>query len=285
MTSFSYGEKERFNVKEKGHMKLLKQIKNIWVIDNMYSWLIRHRKYMSRRKFKKDIKKYMSLNTDPCFAIKREKLYPCLKDISKDAGVIDGHYFFQDIYFARKLSEQRPLVHYDIGSRVDGFISHLLAQRAVGKIIMLDIRPLPVSVGGLEFIRTDATELKEIEDHSIESISSLHAIEHFGLGRYGDSIDPSAWKKALYAVQAKLHKGGIFYLGLPIGTEDCVCFNAHRIFSPNTIIKELDELKLISFAYIQDARVIEVPLKQLQEVCAKNIRDYDCGLFIFQKQE
>jgi len=55
---------------------------------------------------------------------------------------------------------------------------------------VVDIRPLNDIVDGLSFIRENATLLPRFENDSIESLSCLHAAEHFGLGRYGDSIDP-----------------------------------------------------------------------------------------------
>lgn len=99
-------------------------------------------------------------------------------------------------------------MHYDIGSCIDGFIAQLLS--AGTKVTMLDIRPLSIKIPGLDFIHTDATMLGEITDGSIESITSLHAIEHFGLGRYGDHIDPNAWEKALKSIQRKIKGGGLF---------------------------------------------------------------------------
>ena len=60
------------------------------------------------------------------------------------------------------------------------------------KITIIDIRPLPIKVSNLKFIQANATNLDGIKDNSIESLSSLHAVEHFGLGRYGDPVDPDA---------------------------------------------------------------------------------------------
>lgn len=141
---------------------------------------------------------------------KRENRFPIYKDKYQDAGRIAEHYFLQDIYFSKIICQTRSKVHYDIGSRVEGGISHLLGSSCIEKVIMLDIRPLPIEVERLEFIQADATELNEVDDRSLMSISSLHAIEHFGLGRYGDSIDPFAWKKVLKAIQKKLAVGGLF---------------------------------------------------------------------------
>lgn len=232
---------------------------------------------MGRLYFLNAIKKYNDLNQREEFPIIRKNLFPILHDWGEDAGSVDAHYFLQDIYFARKIHENSPSIHYDIGSRIDGFIAHLLSARIVKEIILLDIRPFGIEISGLNFIRTDATELEEIEDGSLMSISSLHAIEHFGLGRYGDSINPEGWRIALNAIQRKMAVGGYFYLGLPIGKVEKVCFNAHRIFSPQTIVNELSQLELLSFAYIHNCKIIESTIEDAQ------LGEYDCGLFIFRK--
>ena len=67
-------------------------------------------------------------------------------------------------------------------------------------VILIDIRPLGKEIDGLEFIKADATNLENIDDNSIESISALSSIEHFGLGRYGDEVDPEACFKCFEAI-------------------------------------------------------------------------------------
>lgn len=244
----------------------------------LYVLLIRIRHGMSRRSFKEKLKEYERLNKSDVFHIDKKEIYPRLFDSNAYAGKIDGHYFLQDIWFAQKVLENHPVVHYDIGSRVEGFISHLLSSGQ--KVMQLDIRPLRIKVEGLDFLQTDATDLKGIKGESIESLSSLHAIEHFGLGRYGDTIDPDAWRKALRSMVSKLAGGGYLYLSVPIGKKEKVCFNAHRIFDPRTICKTLSDLELISFAYIHNSEII---LAKIDEIEPDILGDYDCGMFIFRK--
>ena len=86
-------------------------------------------------------------------------------------------------------------------------------------------------------------------DFSIDSISSLHAIEHFGLGRYGDPIDPDGWKKSLHKIQSKIKMGGVFYLGVPVGNKQKLMFNAHRIFLPSSLVKELNQMEYLQITY------------------------------------
>lgn len=243
----------------------------------------RYKVFKWKQKFKNDIGLYNRLveKEDP-FQINKDSLMPILHEADEEAGGVDGHYFLQDIYFAKKISESQSKIHYDIGSRIDGFIGHLLSNHNVEKVVLIDIRPFPVDVNGLEFICSDATNLDNFEDNSIESISSLHAIEHFGLGRYGDSIDPNAWKKVLRAISTKLAPGGKFYLGVPISKEPSLNFNGERVFTPMTIIDELKDLSLISFSYIHDYKISNVPNDEIV-LREQELGEKDCGLFIFSK--
>ena len=162
-----------------------------------------------KKAYLKDRKTYIRLaDGDTDFPYERKSQLACYTDRYENAGAMDEHYYLQDIYMAHKIFESAPEEHYDIGSRVDGFISHLLSFRK--NITLIDIRPLETlaKVEGIKFLCADATDLKGIPDNSIESISSLHAIEHFGLGRYGDPIDPSAWKKSLHSMARVLVRGG-----------------------------------------------------------------------------
>lgn len=213
---------------------------------------------------------------------------PVLLDKYMSAGSIDGHYFLQDIYVASKILEHNPVNHYDIGSRVDGFIAHLLTGfKEEQSVTMLDIRPLPVNIPKLNFIQTDATLLAEIEDESIYSLSSLHAIEHFGLGRYGDKIEPGACFTAMKAIQRVIAKRGFLYFSVPIGTENATFFNAHRIFTPKTILDIFDCMELLEFSYIHNYKITTIngtdAITQISN-SSLGIHDYDCGIFIFRKK-
>lgn len=82
--------------------------------------------------------------------------YPILTNLDGEAGTTTGHYFHQDVWAAKRVKQKDPDRHFDISSRLDGFISHLLLFMDVH---MIDIRPLHSDVEGLNFIQADATEL------------------------------------------------------------------------------------------------------------------------------
>jgi hypothetical protein len=201
--------------------------------------------------------------------------FPVLGEASRPAGQAAGHYFHQDLWAARKIYAARPAAHLDVGSRIDGFVAHLLAFMPV---TVIDIRALHSATDGLDFIQDDATCLSRIADDSIESLSSLHAVEHFGLGRYGDPIDPEGCFKAMGALQRILKPGGRLYFSAPIGAER-VYFNAHRVFAPDTVLRAFDRLKLLSFSAVNDDGDW-VSNADPQEFVSAH---FACGLFEFTK--
>lgn len=209
------------------------------------------------------------------FPFSATNLEPILTDFRAAAGIARGHYFHQDLWAARKIVARAPKHHVDVGSRIDGFVAHLLT---VMPVTVIDIRPLENDVDGLRFVRADATRLDMFASASVESLSSLHAIEHIGLGRYGDSIDPNGWSKALSELNRILAPGGRLYLSVPIGKQR-LCFNAHRVFRPRTIIEACTGLQLVSFSAVDDSD----RLVQDASPDAFDNAQLACGLFEFTK--
>lgn len=191
-----------------------------------------------------DARMYSELNVHPTMRIKEEYNMPIYTDKVAKAGSIQS-YFWQDLWAARKICKEAPKAHYDIGSRIDGFVAHLLAF--MDNVNLIDIRPLDREVDGLNFICSDATNLYNFEDNSIESISALCSLEHFGLGRYGDKVDPDACYKCFDAIGRKVKKGGNIYLSVPVGKEHLE-FNAHRVFYASTIMEAFSGYELIEYS-------------------------------------
>lgn len=225
-----------------------------------------------------DIELYNKYNKNCHFDIDDGNMQIIQTDKFDNAGVVESHYFAQDIWGARKILKASPKEHFDIGSRLDGFLSHLLIFRDVTYI---DIRPLPCFIPGLHFLQSDATMLEEIKDNSIESLSSFHAIEHFGLGRYGDKIDPDAYIKVIKNIQRVVEPGGHVYIGVPVGPKDRLVFNAHRIFAIQTIIDLFSEMILNDIVLIKENNAYT------ETICRgdfEKIPDYSCCLFEFEKK-
>jgi hypothetical protein len=223
----------------------------------------------------RDLRAYQKMNDLPSFQFRIKDAFPILTDMRAGAGIAGGHYFHQDLWAARKIFKQAPQSHVDIGSRMDGFIAHLLVFMPV---TVVDIRPLESNIEGLTFLQDDASELVNVPSDSIGSLSTLHVAEHFGLGRYTDPVDPNACFRFMASLQRVLAPGGRLYFSVPVGRER-VEFNAHRVFAPQTILSHFSKLQLVSFSFVgDDGHLYEEndPLDMPESEMA-------CGLFEFSK--
>jgi SAM-dependent methyltransferase len=226
-------------------------------------------------RFFRDWHRY-SERSNGALSIRLRDIYPILIDYDAAAGDTSTYYFYQDLWAARKIYQRRPSSHLDIGSRIDGFVAHLLTFMEVD---VLDVRPIESAVPGLRFVQGDATALGEYKDGSIESLSSLHAAEHFGLGRYGDPIDPSGHFRFAAALQRVLAPGGRLYFSVPVGRER-VEFNAHRVFAFESVITMFSGLRLVDCALIDDSGGVR-EVDPTQSICTD--LEFGCGLFEFAR--
>jgi hypothetical protein len=225
--------------------------------------------------FAKDVVAYTQASPPSTFRVTAGDLWPILDERKQPAGTTGGAYFHQDLWAARKIFQRHPAQHLDIGSRIDGFIAHLLVFMPV---TVIDIRTIESGIEGLQFVSDNATDLATFEDDSIDSLSSLHAAEHFGLGRYSDPIDPHACFRFMTALQRVLAPGGRLYFSVPVGRERCE-FNAHRVFSVGTILATFSSLHLVSFSLITDDGRLHENVQPL----SLHEAEYSCGLFEFTK--
>ena len=197
---------------------------------------------------------------------------PCLLD-SSITTPFDGHYFYQGAWLARLLSKKRPELHVDIGSSV----MMISVLSAMVKTVFVDYRPLRVNLSGLESVGANITQLP-FQDGSIVSLSCQHVIEHIGLGRYGDPIDPEGSIKAAKELERVLCRGGRLYLSLPVGRER-VCFNAHRVYAPGAVTGFFKYMKLIEFSFVDDSGSF-FERQNVVDACGS---EYACGMYVFEK--
>ena len=233
------------------------------------------------KNYRRNLKKYQSENQNKNFDYQRKYKNPQLLDRYMSAGNLT-QYFWQDLWAAQLISKNSPKKHFDIGSRIDGFIAHLASFR--DNITLIDIRPLDKKIPNVDFHQDDATNLKNIKSNSIESLSALCSLEHFGLGRYGDPIDPDACFKAFKSIQRVIKKDGCIYIAVPIGSEHLE-FDAHRVFYASTIVDNFDEMELVEFSVINpDCTGIEynVDIHKYDDDSQKG--GFRFGLFYFKKK-
>lgn len=76
------------------------------------------------------------------------RMYPMLADKYDKNGNLEDHYFYQDLLVASRVFENKPVKHVDIGSRIDGFVTHVASFR---EIEVFDIRPLKITNSNIRF--------------------------------------------------------------------------------------------------------------------------------------
>lgn len=209
---------------------------------------------------------------------------PCLQDRYEEGGVTKSEYFWQDLLVARLIYSANPKRHVDIGSRVDGFVAHIASFR---ECEVFDVRPVSTYIPGITFYQADLMKLDSLPIGGggyCDSLSCLHAIEHFGLGRYGDPINVEGYLLGISHMSKLLQAGGNFYLSTPIGRER-VEFNANWVFDPNTIINSAQKSglalkKLITITPKEGPQEVKITDDLLNDLA---LSSYSLGVFIFEK--
>ena len=218
----------------------------------------------------------------------RMAFHPCLHDRYEEGGVTKSEYFWQDLTVARWIHEARPERHVDVGSRTDGFVAHVASFR---DIEVFDVRPITTSIPGVTFRQADLMDSASMAPwHAgggyCDSLSSLHVLEHFGLGRYGDPIDPRGYEAGFANLASLLKPEGRFYLSTPIGRER-VEFNANWVFDPRTILGCADAQGLLLeqlAVFNPRSGLRDIENTQLgEEVIALAAQPYNLGIFVFTK--
>lgn len=241
-------------------------------------------KFLAIRRFPGVVKEFFVLkrqNKDAESGWQIKFTMPSLFDRYENSGVASGHYFHQDLLVAQKIYQRQPEKHVDIGSRVETFVAHVATFR---KIEVLDIRELVSKTPNIVFRQCDFTRLPDDLVEYCDSVSCLHALEHFGLGRYGDRIDIDGHLRGFDSLYKILKSRGTLYLSFPVGTER-IEFNAHRVFSIQTPLGWAQgRFELIGFSYVDDQGDLHKDVTIDAAAIANNLNlHYGCGIYEFKK--
>lgn len=207
---------------------------------------------------------------------------PCLADRFEKNGAASGHYFHQDLLVARRIHVNHPERHIDVGSRMDGFVAHVASFRPIE---VIDIRPLPHPVPRIGYLQADLlSALPDSLIASCDSLSCLHALEHFGLGRYGDPICFDGHLRGWNHLRQMLKPGGKFYFSTPIGPQR-IEFNAHRVFAVSYLLNLFQpDFQVDQFSLVDDAGQLHENIELIEKDIQRNFGCfYGCGIFELTK--
>lgn len=209
--------------------------------------------------------------------------YPCLDDRFSQAGEVTRHYFHQDLLVAQRVFQNNPVTHLDVGSRIDGFVSHVASFRPIE---VIDIRPISNTSSNITFIQCDM--MAPIDNTLLDycdSLSCLHAMEHFGLGRYGDPVNYDGYLLGIENLTRMLRRGGTLYFSVPIGPQR-IEFDAHRVFALSHVFELFqDAYRVDHFSFVDDQNNlhedVELTEKEIKSSCGCT---FGCGIFEMTKK-
>lgn len=205
-------------------------------------------------------------------------LYPCLFDRTTTSG-IDCQYFYQAVWALQRIRDAAPVWHVDVGSP-SGYVGTLTT---VTKVIFIDIRPLKVMLPNyLEAI--GSLLALPFGENSVRSLSCLHVIEHVGLGRYGDPIEPQGPERSCAEIIRVLKPGGYAYISIPLGRPR-VAFNGLRVFSAPEVVYLFKGLNLVEMALVDALGEMHAGVDPSSVVIGEEVsgNDFGLGLFTFSK--
>jgi SAM-dependent methyltransferase len=225
--------------------------------------------------FRRDFARYVSLATADNRTVPQwSERYVVLGENTSATG-FDRHYVYHSAWAARILARNRPGRHVDFSSSVY-FVAIVCAFVPVDHY---DHRPPDLRLDNANVGFADLTALP-FADNSFPSVSCMHVVEHVGLGRYGDALDPDGDGKAMRELSRVVAPNGRLLFVVPVGRPR-ICFNAHRIYSYEQIIAAFSGLELVEFRLVPDRPQDGGLIEATPQVVAA--QEYGCGCFCFRK--
>jgi SAM-dependent methyltransferase len=198
--------------------------------------------------------------------------YPCLGE-NTGTTYFDAPYIYHPAWAARILKKTQPSMHIDISST----LNFCAIASAFVPVEFYDYRPAKLALDNLICRQGDLTQLP-FEDGSVESLSCMHVVEHVGLGRYGDVLDPDGDLKAIAELKRVLASGGSLLFVTPVGKPK-IRYNAHRIYSYDQVVSYFAGLQIQQFALVDDKDRFLVDANPAYA----NQQEYGCGCWWFKK--
>lgn len=167
----------------------------------------------------------------------------------KVARQAEGYYKQTDTFLYRALADF-PLVNKDVvivGSEMPWY--ECICTYYGARVTTIEYRDVDCHLPHLNVMTPGAFEKQRRRFDVVLSISS---IEHDGLGRYGDPINPTGDLQAIREFKNLLNPGGLLILSVPVG-RDAIVWNAHRIYGALRLPMLLDGWKLVGSYGFQES--------------------------------
>ena len=255
--------------------KIKKRIKHFTpsVVHNFYKKIAIDRQFLSEFKSFKALSKKLPER----FPVSWQDRMPCMSE-KNGTTVFDRHYVYHLAWAARILSNTKPEKHIDISS----YVYFPAVISAFIPVNYYEYHPCDLELSGLTSRHADLLSLP-FEDGNVNSLSCMHVVEHVGLGRYGDPVDPDGDLKAIEELKRVMAGNGDLLFVVPVG-QPKVIFNAHRIYSYDQVISYFTGFNLTEFSLIPDNPADGGLICNAPEHIVDQ-QEYGCGCFWFKKEK
>ena len=113
-----------------------------------------------------------------------------------------------------------------IGS-IDPWIESMCLNFGCSSVTTVEYNVPKCSDSRIKVLKYEEFAKKDSPEYDI--IVTYSSVEHSGLGRYGDPLNPDGDYETMQTIKRSLKKDGLLFWGAPVGS-DALVWNAHRIY-------------------------------------------------------
>ncbi|KAI1698802.1 hypothetical protein Ddc_18916 [Ditylenchus destructor] len=131
------------------------------------------------------------------------------------------------------------------------------------QVFTVDYQKANIGHPNVSFIHAlDLVKRRDIYMDVFDFVVSYSSIEHSGLGRYGDPIDPIGDLREMEKVRCVLKPGGLFFFSVLVGF-DTTAFNCHRYYGRIRLAMMFAGFELISAFKNDEGKPHDITLEEL----------------------
>lgn len=116
------------------------------------------------------------------------------------------------------------------------------------------------------------------QENFYDYVITYSSIEHSGLGRYGDPLNPNGDIESMGVINKSLKNNGIIFWGAPVGGRDVLTWNAHRVYGKIRLPLLFKNFKIIKWHGLDESalkinKIYPSGIRQPVIVAKKEIKD------------
>ena len=124
-------------------------------------------------------------------------------------------------------------------SSLSPWVEHVLRSQGASHVVTVDYNE-PIVCSGIDWIESKSVPEFDTEFGTYDILVSFSGIEHSGLGRYGDPINPDADIEAMAQMHRALAPGGYLLLAIPTAASYFIEGDAHRIYGRDRLVQMIE---------------------------------------------